>query len=70
MTSTLTTAGRYRLISECLEQRKPPRCAECGNYGAEDCPQGFEVAPERRSTPRALREPTMDERVARLFASV
>ena len=70
MTSTLTLAGRYRLISECLERRQPPRCAECGNYGAEDCPQGFEVAPEQRKASRAWREPTMEERVSRLFASV
>jgi len=69
MTSTLTVAGRYRLISDCLERRQPPRCAECSNYGAADCPQGFEVAPERRPAPRAWREPTMEERVRRLFAA-
>lgn len=67
----LTKTERYRLIAECLERRRPPRCAECAGYGAEDCPQAIEVAPERRSAARpGWREETMDERVRRLFASV
>jgi hypothetical protein len=65
----MTREQQYRLIAECLVQRKPPRCAECPEYGKDVCPQTIEALPVGRPAPIRSEE-TMEMRVRRLFATV
>ena len=57
-----------QLAEKCREQRRPPRCAECVDHGAVDCPWSLETTPNR--APKVRHEETMEERVRRLFAAV